>query len=149
LPAFKNINWYGDWDGTYKYPDTNMGGNWRSTNPRAEQEAMKIKNNTSNGLLFDTCKHLRHVRDNYYSSYHLSGIVIDSFVYHAIGDWQWSPPGSSSSAESGTFEKVLLDYFVKNLSWGIQSISAPGSNQSVSLSSSVECLNKVLKCIAR
>ena len=36
LPAFKNINWYGNWDGTYKYPDTNMGGNWRSTNPKAE-----------------------------------------------------------------------------------------------------------------
>ena len=26
LPAFKN------WDGSYRYPDTNMGGNWRSTN---------------------------------------------------------------------------------------------------------------------
>lgn len=36
LPAFKNIDWYGNWDGTYKYPDSNMGGNWRSTNPKAE-----------------------------------------------------------------------------------------------------------------
>ena len=31
LPAFK------DRDNTYKYPDTNMGGNWRSTNPKAER----------------------------------------------------------------------------------------------------------------
>lgn len=38
LPAFKN------WDGSYRYPDTNMGGNWRSTNPKAEQDAMKNKN---------------------------------------------------------------------------------------------------------
>ena len=37
LPAFKN------WDGSYRYPDTNMGGNWRSTNPKAEQDAMKTK----------------------------------------------------------------------------------------------------------
>ena len=65
LPAFKN------WDGSYRYPDTNMGGNWRSTNPKAEQDAMKNKNISSNGLLFDTCKHLRYVRDNYFRSYHL------------------------------------------------------------------------------
>ena len=29
LPAFKNG------DGSYRYPDTNMGRNWRSTNPKA------------------------------------------------------------------------------------------------------------------
>lgn len=149
LPAFKNINWYGNWDGTYKYPDTNMGGNWRSTNPKAEQEAMRNKNNDSNGLLFDTCKHLRYVRDNYFSSYHLSGIVIDSFVYHAIGSWQWSPPGNNSSAERGTYEKVLFDYFVQHLNWGATSISAPGSNQSVSLLSSMQCLKKVLNFISQ
>ena len=87
LPAFKN------WDGSYRYPDTNMGGNWRSTNPKAEQDAMKNKNISSNGLLFDTCKHLRYVRDNYFRSYHLSGIVIDSFVYQAIGNWRWLSSG--------------------------------------------------------
>ena len=27
LPAFKNIDWWGQWNGTYIYPDTNMGGN--------------------------------------------------------------------------------------------------------------------------
>ena len=56
LPAFKN------WDGSYRYPDTNMGGNWRSTNPKAEQDAMKNKNISSNGLLltlasiYDMCE---------------------------------------------------------------------------------------------
>ena len=29
---------------TYSYPDTHMGGRWLSTNPKAEQEAMRIKN---------------------------------------------------------------------------------------------------------
>ena len=75
LPAFQNRDCWGNWDGTYKYPDSNMGGNWCSTNPKAEQEAMKLKNNSSNGLLVDTCRHLRYVRDNYFSSYHLPGIV--------------------------------------------------------------------------
>jgi predicted nucleotidyltransferase len=55
LPAFRNTNWYGDWDGTYSYPDSNMGGNWLSTNPRTEQSSMRDKNNSnnSNGLLLD------------------------------------------------------------------------------------------------
>ena len=43
LPAFKNNTIWG-WDGTYKYPDTHMGGNWMSTNPKAEQDAIKEKN---------------------------------------------------------------------------------------------------------
>ena len=36
-----------------------------------EQAAMEEKNRTSNGLLLDTCKHMRFIRDNYFSSYHL------------------------------------------------------------------------------
>lgn len=91
LPAFKQTDWYGNV--TYKYPDSNMGGNWRSTNPKAEQDAMRQKNNDSSGLLSDTCKHFRRVKADRYSSYHLSGIVIDSFVYAAMGDWYWQTPG--------------------------------------------------------
>ena len=75
LPAFKETKW----DGTtvYKYPDTNMGGRWKSTNPKAEQNAIKDKdsNVNSNGLMTETCKHLRYIRDTYFSSYHLSGII--------------------------------------------------------------------------
>lgn len=139
VPTFKS------WDGTYKYPDSNTGGSWKSTNPKAEQDAMLQKNRTSNGLLYDTCRHIRFVRDNYFSSYHLSGIVIDSFVYEAIGNWRWVNDGESSSQPSGTYEQVLLDYYNQHsIRWGMN-INAPGSNDSVSTSSSYECLGKVLK----
>lgn len=148
LPAFKEFDGDGNWKGTYKYPDTNMGGNWKSTNPKAEQDAMKSKNRTSNGLLFDTCKHIRSVRDGHFSSYHLSGIVIDSFVYKAIGNWKWSEPGSSSSSPSGTFEQSLLDYYNNHIAWG-SPIKAPGSNDSVSTDTSIECLKKVLDYIVK
>lgn len=57
LPAFKQLDWWQNWNGKYDYADTNRGGNWRSTNPLAEQEAMKVRNQESNGLLFDTCRH--------------------------------------------------------------------------------------------
>lgn len=139
VPAFKS------WDGCYKYPDSNTGGSWKSTNPKAEQEAMAQKNRSSNGLLYDTCKHIRSIRDGSFSSYHLSGIVIDSFVYEAIGNWRWLNDGESSSQPSGTYEKVLLDYYNQHgISWGM-SIAAPGSNDVVSTASSYECLGKVLK----
>lgn len=145
LPAFRNFDFLGRWNGTYVYPDSNMGGNWRSTNPKAEQEAMKQKNNSSNGLLYDTCKHLRSVRDNYFSSYKLSGIVIDSFVYEAIGNWRWTPDGESSSAASGDYERILYNHLhQKILSWPYNSIKAPGSGQQVDASSSIECLKKVV-----
>ncbi len=137
VPAFKS------WDGSYKYPDSNLGGNWKSTNPKAEQEAMAQKNKSSYGLLFDTCRHIRFIRDNYFSSYHLSGIVIDSFVYAAIGNWRWTQPGGTS-AQAGTYESILLDYYNKSgIRWGFD-ITAPGSNDTVSTASSYECLGKIL-----
>ncbi len=149
LPAFKNINLLGLWDCTYRYPDTNMGGNWRSTNPKAEQDAMKQKNSSSNGLLYDTCKHFRRVRDDNYSSYHLSGIVIDSFVYAAIGNWNWPTDSGSSSSAWGDYENVLLNYLNQiTLSWTPLTLSAPGSGQSVNASDSLDCLKKVMKYIA-
>ena len=141
IPAFK------DWFGIYKYPDSNMGGNWKSTNPKAEQEAIKEKNQSSNGLLVATCRHMRYIRDNYFKSYHLSGIVIDSFVYSAIGDWKYIVD-SSEGASPGTYERLILDYFINNKIWGSISLSAPGSGDSLSTENSVECLEKVLRYMA-
>lgn len=142
LPAFVVNDWWAK--GTYKYPDTNMGGNWRSTDPRAEQKAMRLKNESSNGLLFDTCKHIRYIRDNYFSSYHLSGIAIDSFIYSAIGDWHWTDPSNSSGkAAWGEYESQLYNQFLLYCKYN-KTISAPGSGQDVDFSSSVDCLEKVL-----
>lgn len=110
---------------------------------------MQQKNRSSNGLLNDTCRHMRNIRDYYYSSYHLSGIVIDSFVYTAMGNWQWMAPGESSSAAQGDYEAFLLDYFNQHNYWGQLTLSAPGSNQVVSVSDSITGLSKVLNHMAR
>lgn len=146
LPAFKHIDIFGNWNGTYDYPDTNMGGNWRSTNPKAEQEAMKELNGVSNGLLFDTCKHMREIRDSHFSSYHLSGIVIDSFVYHHIGGWHWLWDGEERSTKpTGTYEKTLSNA-CPIISFPL---TAPGSGDSVNTSSSVTGLFKVLNYMSK
>lgn len=146
LPAFRNYNYLDGY--IYTYPDSNMGGNWRSTNPIAEQKAMKEKNFSSNGLLFDTCKHFRRVRDDRFSSYHLSGIVIDSFVYAAMGNWKWLKNGEVSSAFAGEYENVLANYLKQKLLFGLPlKLYAPGSNQVVDTESSIECLIKVINYI--
>lgn len=104
---------------------------------------MRSKNNSDYGLLFDTCKHMRYIRDNFFGSYHLSGIVIDSFVYAAIGGWSWSQPSSTSSAPAGDYEKHLYNVYINTYRY-VSTITAPGSNQTVDLRNSRDCLEKVL-----
>ena len=142
----RNVDWIGNWDGTYKYPDTHMGGNWMTTNPIAEQHAMDEKDgySHSNGLLKDTCKHIRFVRTQYFSSYHLSGILIDSFVYKAIGYYHWSRDDEETDFENGKgYEEMLLDFFlykpfIKSM------LYAPGSGMKVSCDD-WDVLGKVLE----
>ena len=149
LPAFRKLDIWGEWDGTYIYPNTNMGGNWLSTSPKAEQEAMAAKNSPlqSNGLLFDTCKHIRSVRAEYFSSYHLSGILIDSFVFSAIGGWHWLREGEQRSENDGvSFEQSLFDAYERSASWMVY---APGSGMKVDASKDWEVLGNILKKIAQ
>lgn len=142
LPAFRQIDWLGNWNGKYDYPDSNMGGNWLTTAPQVEQQAMKERNTASNGLLFDTCKHMRGIRDSHFKSYHLPGIVIDSFVYHYIADWHWLRNGEQSSNQPiGTYEKKLYNSCPD---WAFN-LTAPGSGMKVDTSGCVDVLNKVLK----
>lgn len=145
LPAFQHLDYFGVWNGQYDYPDSNMGGRWLSTNPKAEQEAMKQKNMESNGLLFDTCKHMRQIRDAHFSSYHLPGIVIDSFAYHYLGSWRWLNPGEESTQPAGTFENSLYNTCP---SYAF-SLTAPGSGMYVDTSSSIDVLNKVLRYMSK
>lgn len=146
LPAFQKIDWMGNWNGKYDYADSNMGGNWRSTNPKAEQEAMAAKNRESNGLLFDTCKHMREIRDSHFSSYHLSGIVIDSYVYQHIDDWHWLRDGEAPSDKPhGTYEKKL---YSECLPWSF-ALYAPGSGDYVDTTKDVDCLRKVLNYMSK
>lgn len=141
LPAFAGKNWNGE--KIFEYPDTNMGGNWRTTNPIKEQSEMRIINTLSRGLLFDACKHIRYIRDNYYSSYHLSGIVIDSFVFASISGHAWGVNAKNGDVSDGDFEIFLYGNYLNNYRYATQ-IPAPGSKEAVSIVGSKECLEKVL-----
>lgn len=51
---------------------------------------------------------MRYIRDNFFKSYKLSGIVIDSFAYQAIGSWRFTESGGS---EPFYYEKHLLAFY--------------------------------------
>lgn len=146
LPAFRQLDWFGTWHGGYDYPDSNMGGRWLTTDPKIEQQVMKKRNAESNGLLFDTCKHMREIRDNHFSSYHLPGIVIDSFVFHYIAGWHWLGDGEQSSNQPiGTYEKGLYTSCPSSAFH----LVAPGSCMAVDTSGCIDVLNKVLMYISK
>lgn len=148
LPAFKVQNYWG-YDETCRYPDTHMSGNWMTTNPKAEQNAMKQKNSSTNGLLYETCKHIRYIRDNYYSSYHLLGILIDSFVFEAIGGWHFTRDGGGGKKHvllQKTYEETLLQHYNDISMYGMFTprITAPGSGLPVDSTKGWDVLGKVL-----
>lgn len=149
LPAFENYSWT-SLNTSFSYPDTNMGGHWKSTNPIAEQKAMKEKNEASNGLLFDTCKHIRKIHLECFKSYKLPGILIDSFVYEAIKNWHWLRPNENESGGMTSYEQALLIYFNTITVNGMieLEIQAPGSGMTIDSSDSIECLEKILRKMA-
>lgn len=149
LPAFRGVlsSFINMKNGNFIYPNSNMGGNWLSTNPLAEQEAMKLKDLSSNGLLKDTCKHIRYIRDTQFTSYHLPGILIDSFVYDAIGDWHWLREGEISYPHQPYENILLFQYNEKNKQFKngiVPHLTAPGSGMVVSIANGWEVLGKIL-----
>lgn len=151
LPAFADYSVFKTPLGTYTYADTNNGGNWKATNPKAEQNKMRELNYSSNGLLFDTCKHIRRIRDEYFGSYHLSGIVIDAFVSEVIGTWRWCEDGDGTvPAEPLMYEKYLLKKFQeKTQSFFFYRLQSPGSGQQLDWVDSIECFKKVLNYMVK
>ena len=142
VPVFIETDYVWGNNETFVYPDTNNGGNWKSTNPKTEQCALNVKNHESNGLLKDTCKHIRYIRDTNFSSYHLSGILIDSFVYHAIENWRWALTDEEAQFNGPRkYVQHLLDFYQDNKEY---LLTAPGSQQSVK-TDEYPILEKILK----
>lgn len=144
LPALREETIFG---ASYRYPDSNMGGKWLTTRPKAEQAAMRELDKASNGLLFDTCKHIRFLHQKYFREDHLSGIVVDSLVYWNLGDWHWVDPGTAEEGQAeGCYEKFLLDGISRFQSFPC--IEAPGSKMQMDASTSMECLRMILERMA-
>lgn len=150
LPAFAFCDFSGR--AVYQYPDSNMGGHWKTADPLIEQEAVRQMDYLSNGLMSATCRYIRSVRDNSYSSYHLSGILIDSFVFDAIGRWHFTAAGYHNLAAAKIYWKALLDYYNGISLYGIlppPCLNAPGSFMPVDAPNDWGVLGKILNKMAQ
>lgn len=74
-------------DGEYTYPDTNYGGSWKKTNPKAEIEEMNNLNKQTNGNLKNLCKMIREWKDEH--NVDISGYAIDTIAYNFIKYYQY------------------------------------------------------------
>ena len=81
LPAFINED-----DISFTFANSNDGGSWKLTNPRAEINAVKELNKTCNGNLKKLCRMVRAWKNH--NSVDISGILIDILCYRFLKDWE-------------------------------------------------------------
>jgi hypothetical protein len=79
VPAFINK------DDSYTYPDANEGGRWRTTNPRAEIEAIRIRNEECNGNLVRLCRMMRSWKGKW--DVPIGGLLADTLAYQFIENY--------------------------------------------------------------
>ena len=145
LSVMKKRDWYGN--DQYIFSDNdNMNNILKRFNPRAEQEAMLEENKNSGGLLLDTCKHIRYLRDTYFSREPVSDDIIDAFSYSALKNWERLNP-DGRRMQSGAYEESILEYW-NNVSWNGTSafqLRMPGSQRLVAVSQGINCLGAIIK----
>jgi Second Messenger Oligonucleotide or Dinucleotide Synthetase domain len=79
VPAFTNTA------DTYTYPDANEGGSWRTTNPKPEIGAIRLRNTTCNGNLVPLCRMMRSWKERW--SVPIGGLLVDTLAYQFIEDY--------------------------------------------------------------
>lgn len=81
LPAFINH------DGSYTYPDSNSGGNWKKTNPKLEIDSFNKLNVECNKNLKRLCRMARAWKQEW--NVLISGILIDTLAYNFLKSWEY------------------------------------------------------------
>jgi len=81
VPGFVNK------DGSYTYPDSNGGGKWKTTNPKPEIDAIRIRNSECNDNLVPLCRMMRAWKGK--MSVPMGGLLIDTLAYQFIGTWEY------------------------------------------------------------
>jgi hypothetical protein len=79
VPCFSNT------DGSFKYPDTNNGGRWRTTNPKPEIKAIREGNLLCNYNLKRLCRMARAWK--YQWNVPMGSLLIDTLAYQFMKSW--------------------------------------------------------------
>ncbi|MGL5666551.1 MAG: SMODS domain-containing nucleotidyltransferase [Shewanella sp.] len=119
VPAFINT------DESYTYPDTNDGGSWRTTNPKAEIDEMNSANINWNKNLKRLSRMARAWKDQW--NVPIGGLLIDTLAYRFLSNWAYKD-------KSYTYYDWMTRDFLKFLSEQNEEQNywlAPGSSQYV------------------
>jgi hypothetical protein len=80
VPVFMNTS------NSYTFPDANSGGSWKTTNPRAEIEAIRTRNTTCNNNLVPLCRMMRAWKGKWQVP--IGGLLIDTLAYQFIENYE-------------------------------------------------------------
>lgn len=109
VPTFENK------DGSFTYPDTNNGGAWRVTNPRAEIDAINDLDKKCNGNVKVFAQMIREWE--YTNNVNISGILIDIFVYNFIKSYGYKDKSF-----------LYFDYFTRDFFQYLSNITSTQRN---------------------
>jgi hypothetical protein len=119
VPAFEQD------DGSFEYPDTNNGGSWPITNPRAEIKAISDMDSEKNQNLRRLCKMVRAWKNKH--GVVMGGLLIDTLAHNFF----------NSTIEYDDKSYLYYDWMVRDFFKHISELSeqeyylAPGSRQYV------------------
>lgn len=121
VPAFINK------DGiSYTYPDTNNGGSWKVTNPRAEiKEIARANKDDCNSNLKRLCRMARAWKDEW--DVPIGGLLIDTLAYNFLINWEHRDKSYTY------YDWMTRDFFkfLKNQNEEQNYWLSPGANQYV------------------
>lgn len=84
---FEVVPVFGNSAGTYTFPDSNGGGTWRATNPRAEIEAISRRNSAVNGNLVALARYMRAWKAKW--DVPIGGLLIDTLAFQFLVSWEY------------------------------------------------------------
>lgn len=119
VPAFEQD------DGSFKYPDTNDGGSWLTTKPRAEMKAIRDVDEIKNGNLRKLCQMARAWKNQH--GIKMGGLLIDTLAHNFLQ--------STNYYDDKSF--LYYDFMVRDFFLYLSEEAdrdyylAPGSNQRV------------------
>ena len=141
VPVFINKN------DSYTFPDSNNGGSWKITNPRAEIKEIREKDNEWNGNLKRLSRMIRAWKEN--CNVPIGGLLIDTFCYNFLEDW---PYKDKSFLYYDWMTRDFFD-FLSDQDENQDYWFAPGSNQRVNRKGkfnykAIQAYNRALEAIS-
>ncbi|WP_078125922.1 nucleotide-binding domain-containing protein [Leptospira alexanderi] len=112
-------------DGSFKYPDTKDGGNWKITKPKEEMEAVSKLDADKNSNLKRLCKMARAWKNKH--GVEMGGLLIDTLAYNFL-----TSTDNYDTKSFNSYGELNRDFFQFLSEQPEQDYyRAPGSNQNV------------------